>query len=58
VQITFGQAKRDRTFAERGLAFEDASIIFEGMTLEVEDLRNDYGEQRIICYGMLAGRML
>lgn len=26
--------------------------------MEVEDTRKDYGEQRIICYGQLAGRLV
>jgi uncharacterized DUF497 family protein len=26
--------------------------------VEVEDTRKDYGEVRIICYGLLAGRMV
>ena len=38
--------------------FEDAAIVFEGVTVEVEDTRKDYGEVRIICYGTLAGRMV
>jgi uncharacterized protein len=33
-------------------------LIFEGVTLEIEDIRKEYGEKRIICYGMLAGRMV
>ena len=44
--------------AERGLDFADAALVFEGVTLEVEDLRKEYGELRIICFGMLAGRMV
>ena len=44
--------------AGRGLDFEDATTVFEGITVEVEDLRKDYGERRIICYGMLQGRMV
>jgi len=43
---------------ERGLDFADAAIVFAGVTLEVEDLRTDYGETRIICYGLLEGRMV
>ena len=43
---------------ERGLAFIDAAIVFQGITLEVEDIRKDYGEQRIICFGLLAARMV
>ena len=58
MEVTFDPAKRDKTFAERGLDFADAAIVFEGDTLEVEDNRRDYGEIRIICFGLLAGRMV
>jgi uncharacterized DUF497 family protein len=56
--ITFDPAKRDKTLAERGLDFADAKWLFAGVTLEVEDTRKDYGETRIICYGLLEGRMI
>jgi len=56
--ITFDPAKRVRTLAERGLDFEDAAIVFEGVTVEVEDTRRNYGEPRIICYGLLSGRLV
>jgi len=58
VRITFDLAKRDKVLSERGLDFNDAALIFAGVTLEVEDKRKDYGETRVICYGMLAGRMI
>lgn len=58
MHVTFDAAKRDRTLQERGLDFSDATLVFEGSTLEVEDTRKDYGETRIICYGLLAGRMV
>jgi len=58
MQITFDPAKRERTLAERGLDFVDAALVFAGVTLELEDLRKDYGEVRIICYGYLAQRMV
>jgi hypothetical protein len=58
VLITFDPAKRAQTLAERGLDFEDAAVVFAGVTLDVEDTRRDYGERRIICYGLLAGRMV
>jgi uncharacterized DUF497 family protein len=32
--------------------------VFAGVTLEVEDQRRDYGETRIICYGLLQDRMV
>ena len=57
-QVSFDPAKRDKTLAERGLDFADAALVVEGDTLEVEDNRHDYGEPRILCYGLLAGRMV
>jgi uncharacterized protein len=58
VRITFDPAKRDRTLTERGLDFADADLVFAGVTVEMEDTRKNYGEPRIICYGLLAGRMV
>lgn len=58
MQVTYDPTKRDKTLAERGLDFADAAFVFEGDTLEVEDDRKDYGETRIICFGLLAGRMV
>lgn len=58
MRITFDPAKRARTLADRGLDFEDAAVIFKGTTVEVEDTRRNYGEPRIICYGLLSGRLV
>ncbi|TNF58243.1 MAG: BrnT family toxin [Burkholderiales bacterium] len=58
MKITFDPAKREKTLTERGLDFADAALVFSGVTLEIEDLRQDYGEVRIICYGLLEGRMV
>ncbi len=58
MQVTFDPAKRDKTLADRSLDFADAAFVFGGDTVEVEDTRHDYGETRIICYGLLAGRMV
>lgn len=54
----FDEAKREKTLAERGLDFADAALIFAGVTVEVEDTRRNYGETRIICYGLLEGRIV
>lgn len=56
--ITYDPRKRLKTLRERGLDFEDAALVFAGPTLEAEDLRKDYGETRLICYGYLEGRMV
>lgn len=56
--ITYDPDKRARTLRDRGLDFEDAPIAFAGLTIEVEDTRQDYGEKRMICYGKLEGRLV
>ena len=58
MQITYDPQKREKALEERGLDFVDAAIVFQGVTLEVEDISKDYCEQRIICFGRLAGRMV
>ena len=40
------------------LDFEDAAVVFAGITVEVVDERKDYGERRVICYGLLNGRVI
>jgi hypothetical protein len=58
MRVTFDPAKRVRTLDERGLDFEDAELVFAGTTIEIDDTRRNYGERRIICYGILAGRIV
>lgn len=56
--VTFDPGKRAATLAERGLDFKDAELVFAGTTFEVEDTRRDYGELRIVCFGVLDGRIV
>ena len=58
MRISFDPKKRDRTFEDRGLDFEDAALVFDGTTVEFEDLRRNYGEPRVLCYGLLFGRLV
>ena len=58
MDISYDPAKREKALDERGLDFEDAPIVFSGVTFEVEDRRKDYGETRMICFGHLDGRMV
>lgn len=43
---------------ERSLDFKDAPLVFSGLTFEVEDNRQDYGETRIISFGILRDRLV
>ena len=56
--ITYDPSKRAQTLAERQLDFEDAKLVFETTNFETEDTRKDYGEKRILCFGMLRSRMV
>ena len=58
MRLTYAPVKRARTLTTRGLDFEDAALVFAGLTLEVEDQRQDYGETRILCVGFLHARMV
>lgn len=58
VRVIYDPAKRQKTLDERGLDFKDAALVFKGVTVEVEDVRKEYGERRIICFGKLKGRMV
>ncbi len=57
-RISYDPAKRGWTLNIRGLDFADAAEVFEGLTAEIEDTRKDYGERRIICFGVLQGRLV
>ncbi len=56
--ISFDPAKRLRTLEQRGLDFLDAERVFAGRTLEFQDARRDYGEERSVCLGLLQGRVV
>ena len=56
--ISYDPRKRAQTLAARKLDFEDAKHVFERPNFETEDIRKDYGEKRMICFGMLGDRMV
>lgn len=58
MRITYDSKKREETLANRGLDFEDALQVFAGPNFETQDRRKDYGEIRMICFGMLGDRMV
>ena len=58
MRITYDPAKREQTILDRGLDFEDAPEVFRGVTVEIDDLRRDHGERRIICFGLLRDRLV
>jgi hypothetical protein len=58
MRFEWDEAKNLSNRAKHGLAFEDAELVFAGRCVTFEDDRFDYGEQRLITLGLLAGRLV
>ena len=58
MRVTYDPNKRAKTLAERSLDFEDAAELFAGVTFELRDTRRPYGEERVLRYGYLRGRLV
>jgi uncharacterized protein len=54
MRITYDARKRAETLEHRGIDFEDAARVFGGKVFQMEDDRQDYGENRVITVGLLA----
>lgn len=50
--------KSEENLRVRGFDFEFATLVFEGPTLERQDQRRDYGEQRVVAIGLAQGNAL
>jgi uncharacterized DUF497 family protein len=50
--------KNRSNFIKHGLRFEDAAEVFEGPSVTFVDDRFDYGEERLVTLGLLAGRLV
>jgi hypothetical protein len=53
MNFTWDETKRRANLQKHGLDFADAEKVFSGPMVLFEDLRNDYGEQRMIGIGQL-----
>jgi uncharacterized protein len=58
MQYEWDEAKNRKNLAKHGLSFEDAAQVFSGSCVTFEDDRFDYGEERLITLGLLAGRLV
>ena len=57
MKIEYDAAKSRRNVERRGLSFADALELLSGPQVTGQDVRHDYGEQRVIAYGLIRGRM-
>ena len=56
--FTWDNEKRLANLRKHGIDFVDASTIFSGDTITVEDDRYDYGERRFITLGLMKGHLI
>ena len=54
MRILWDEAKRQANLIKHGLDFVDAEQVFAGPMVIFEDIREAYGEQRLIGIGMLS----
>ena len=58
MRYEWDEAKSRINFIKHGLSFEDAELVFSGPCVTFVDDRFDYGEERLITLGHLAGRLV
>jgi uncharacterized DUF497 family protein len=58
MRFEFDPAKSAKNERERGLPFAAASRLFDGLRLEWQDQRKDYGEIRVNTLGEIEGRVV
>jgi uncharacterized protein len=58
MQAEWDEEKCRANFEKHGLSFEDAWQVLAGDTLTIPDERYNYGEDRLITLGSLAGRVV
>ncbi len=55
---TWDESKRRRNIRLHGLDFEGADAVWDNFTVTREDMRADYGEKRMVTFGILGGEVV
>lgn len=58
MRFLWDDAKSRSNLEKHGLSFEDAEAVLTGACVTFRDDRFDYGEERLVTLGMLAGRLV
>ncbi len=56
MDFEWDEEKNKTNIDKHGIVFEEAAMIFRGITLTEIDIRRDYGEMREISIGSLPGQ--
>ena len=55
---SWDEPKRRKNITAHGLDFERAEAIWDNFTVTREDMREDYGEKRMVTFGLLNGEVV
>jgi uncharacterized DUF497 family protein len=58
MRFEWNAAKNRSNFVKHGLDFADAELVLAGPCVTFIDDRFDYGEERFVTLGLLAGRLV
>jgi uncharacterized DUF497 family protein len=58
MHFEWDEPKSQANLERRGFDFAFATLIFDGVTVEKEDTRGDYGERRVVAIGPADGILL
>ena len=56
--LTWDEAKRKQNIKNHGLDFTGCDAIWDHFNVTREDRRQDYGEARQVCFGLLTGEVV
>lgn len=56
MEVEFDPAKKRRNLAQHQLSLALAIDVLATRVSEIEDIRRDYGEQRVVAFGYLGAR--
>lgn len=56
--LTWDETKRNLNIKKHGLDFVGCDAIGDHFTVTREDIRQDYGEARQVCFGILRGEVV
>ena len=56
--LTWDKAKRESNIKNHKLDFAGCDAIWDHFTVTREDKRQDYGEERLVCFGRLGAQVV
>ena len=58
MRFEWDEEKRAANLRKHGIEFVGVEEVFDGFTITMEDDRWSYGEQRLVTFGVLEGRVV